>query len=523
MTAKTGLMLGQNPFLYYLSLMKSQDNRTVIVGLQELFMCLQSGYLLMRSERKMLEPQLIAIISHNDDSRVRRWAYMVGSFCINRELATVSMNRIEFEKDPENRTWIIALLAFNYEEDDFNKLLLKLNHGLSEDNIRLAVHLFSNNSKYRLNARDIEKIVEKNDKTSLFWVGSIAAYSALTKRRGKEFIISDEVVSSLTNHDDDEVLKHIMYAYTFRPKFMVKDELKFNYYDYLHMEPHHKKWYLTAIWKDPIFIRDNIEYVQSILDPRHLFVYCDKRIREGLARGLSEYKFEKLLVNGILEWLSYETEISVLHFLLQYILKWQDSCEEFKEVIADEITQNAEMIKAIIRTFGDKERIAEIDAQDYLQEQIKSGKIAIHNNGKIMSHKQDAIYLMGNIYSPSFIGGSNMSDSYTNYNSVIGNQGQNAGEKSTIVQTQGAQNWDVDFERMMQEFKKIKDFLYDEPHTDENEILIGEVAKLQKAVSEKDASQIQLILKEFGAQIIDIAKRVGCSICASYLVKLIGT
>ena len=115
-----------------------------------------------------------------------------------------------------------------------------------------------------------------------------------------------------------------------------------------------------------------------------------------------------------------------------------------------------------------------------------------------------------------------MGDSYTNYNSMIGNQGQHAGEKSTIVQTQGAQNLDVDFEGMVQELKKIKEFLYNEPHTDESDILIGEVAKLQKAASEKDVSKIQVILKEVGAQIIDIAKRVGCSICASYLVKLIG-
>ena len=451
--AESSLILGQKPFSYYFSLTKSQDNRTIIVGLQELFMCLQGGYLLTRSERRMLEPQLIAIISHNDDSRVRRWAYMVGSFCFNKELATVSMNHIETEKDPENRTWIIALLAFNYAEDDFNKLLLKLNHGLSEDNIRLAVHLFSNNTKYRLNSHDVEKIVEKNDKTSLFWVGSIAAYSSLTKHRGKELIISDEIVSSLTNHDDDEVLKHIMYAYTFRRKFTVKDELKFDYYDYLHMEPHHKKWYLTAIWKDPVFIRDNIEYVQSILEPRHLFAHCDKRIREGLARGLSEYKFEKLLVNGILEWLSYETEVSVLHFLLQYILKWQDICGEFKEVITDEMMHNEEMTKAIIRTFGDERRMAEIGANGYVQGQIKAGSIVRHES--VMSHKPDAIYLMGNIYGPSFVGGNNMSDSFANYNSMIGNQGQHAGEKSTIVQNQGAQNLDVDFEGMVQEFQSL--------------------------------------------------------------------
>lgn len=40
------------------------------------------------------------------------------------------------------------------------------------------------------------------------------------------------MISNLTNHEDDEVLKHIMYAYSFKRSFSVKQELKFNYYDW---------------------------------------------------------------------------------------------------------------------------------------------------------------------------------------------------------------------------------------------------------------------------------------------------
>lgn len=347
----SSILFAKQPFSYYVSLLNMSDNRTIIVGLQEIFFNLKRGYILTRYQRRILEPLIVAIISRNSDARVRRWAYMVGSFCFNKELVRVSLEQLEKEADFENRTWIISILAYNLDEEVFNKTVLRLNHGLSEENIKLSTYLFANNYKYRIGSDDIRKAIKRNDKISLFWIGSIAAYNDLAKLRRKEMIIPNDVISDLTNHDDDEILKHIMYAYSFRNRFSVKDELKFDYYDYENMKPHHKKWFLTAIWKDKKFIQNNIEYVRKILEPKHLFVKCDKRVREGLARGLSEYEFDNSLVRDVLEWLSYETETSVLHFLWLYIIKCKDLCKEYKEVIYEELIRGEQISESMIHTF----------------------------------------------------------------------------------------------------------------------------------------------------------------------------
>lgn len=347
------ILFAKHSFSYYVSLLKNSDNRTIIVGLQEIFFNLKKGYVLTRYQRRILEPLIIEIISNNNDTRVRRWAYMVGAFCINEELVRVSLERLEQEDDFENRTWIMSILAYNLKEEDFNRYILRLNHGLSEENIKLSTYLFSNNYKYRITSDDVHKAINKNDKISLFWIGSIAAYTDLAKLRRKEILIPDDVISDLTNHDDDEILKHIMYAYSFKKRFSVKDELKFDYYNYENMQLHHKKWFLTAIWKDKKFIQNNIEYVKEILAPNHLFLKCDKRVREGLARGLSEYEFDKLLVRSVLEWISYETEISVLYFLWLYIIKCQDFCKEYKEIISEELMHGDQISKNAIFTFSE--------------------------------------------------------------------------------------------------------------------------------------------------------------------------
>ena len=96
------------------------------------------------------------------------------------------------------------------------KEVLRLNHGLTEDNIKLAIYLFSNGTKYRITNNEVKKMTEKNDKIPLFWIGSIAAYSDLDQIKRKEIIIPENLISDLMNHEDDEVLKHIMYAYSFK-------------------------------------------------------------------------------------------------------------------------------------------------------------------------------------------------------------------------------------------------------------------------------------------------------------------
>ena len=497
--SNNNILFKRESFAYYISLLQMNDNRTIVVGLQEIFFNLKMGYILSRYERRILEPLIINIIINNKDDTVRRWAYMVGAFCINKELVRVSLGQLEKEHDLENRTWIIAILAHNLEEDEFNNKIFYLNHGLNEDNIKLAIHLFSTNHKYRITESDIKRIIEKNDKISLFWIGSNAAYSDLARIRRKEIIISNDIVSALTNHDDDEVLKHIMYAYSFKKSFSIKKELKFDYFDCYNMQPHHKKWFLTAMWKDKKFIHDNIEYIKDILNPRHLFLYCDKRIREGLARGLSEYAYESSLVRSVLEWLSYENETCVIHFLLLYILRWQNCCQEYKEIINDELLHGGRIEENLIKTFGLSKN------KEKRKENIKERNIFFF--------EQKNQYI--------FEKGSNVMRDLYNNTGFVGNQGLNAGKNSVVNQT-GGNNSFQDFDGILKEATKLKDYLYMQPNDESTEILIGEITKIQQAAREKSQTKLSNILKETGKEIYSIAQKIGCSLISTYLAREFG-
>lgn len=499
MPQNASILFDFKSFTYYISLLSIRDNRTIIVGLQEIFFRLKMGYILSRYQRRLLEPHIIRLISKSQDARVRRWAYMVGTFCINKELVKVSKMCLDKETDFENRTWIMALLSANLDDSEFNKEVLSLNHGLTEENIKLAIYLFSNSTKYRIADYEVKKIAEKNDKISLFWIGSIAAYSDLAQVRRKEIIIPQNLISDLTNHEDDEVLKHIMYAYSFKRKFSVKQELKFDYYDYVNMQPHHKKWFLTAIWKDKKFIHNNPEYIREILEPRHLFLDCDKRVREGLARGLSEYDFDSSLVRSILEWISYEKEISVLHFLLLYVLKWKDLCKEYHEIISDELLHGGKLEENIINTFKNEDTT-------YAKKIEKCEPKHIFQFSKKIINKEEV-----NL----------MRDQYNN-SGAVGNQGPYSGKESIIFQSIKNKDEDLDYEKLLTETQKLKECLYKEPRTETNEILIGKITQIQQAAREKDKMKLVDILNRAGKELYDMAKRVGCSLLASYLSLTLG-
>lgn len=114
----------------------------------------------------------------------------------------------------------------------------------------------------------------------------------------------------------------------------------------------------------------------------------------------------------------------------------------------------------------------------------------------------------------------NMRDQY-NANQV-GNQGPKAGEKSTINQVYGRDLEIINYSEWLAETQKIKKFLYDGERNEENEILIGELTKIQQAAKESNSNKIKEILKGCGKQVYDISKRIGCSLIAGYISNQLG-
>lgn len=114
-----------------------------------------------------------------------------------------------------------------------------------------------------------------------------------------------------------------------------------------------------------------------------------------------------------------------------------------------------------------------------------------------------------------------MRDQYNN-TGMIGNQGTRAGENSIIFQTTVEENELENYEKVLQETTKLKEFLYNEPKSEKTEILIGEVVKIQQAARKKDKYRIIDILKAVGKELYDIAQEIGCSLISSYISSYLG-
>jgi len=96
-------------------------------------------------------------------------------------------------------------------------------------------------------------------------------------------------------------------------------------------------------------------------------------------------------------------------------------------------------------------------------------------------------------------------------------QGEQAGKYATVNQFFFEANENIDHESLMKDIDLLRNHLRKEEPSDENDILIGEVAQLRKATEEKDNNKISDILQKTGVKILDIAQRVGCHMLANIL------
>ena len=332
---------------YYLELINNPDSRAKIVGMQNLLFELERGKLLTPYGKKKLENALFDVVSLSSESRVRQWCYMVGAFLISTLLTELCKNRFEIETT-KNQSWILALLSHNLSPKEFDKARKTAENYLSEDVINLSIYLFSEYSLLSPDSKYVNKIIQANeDKLAILWLGWIATFYHLDLRVHHSFLIHDYQMAELSGSDDDDILKHIMAAYSKRDSFRVGN-IRFSVTNYLNMATEHKKWTMAAIFRDIKFISENKDFLLELISSYHLFQICDKREREGLASGLSNYRFDPDIVQGVLEWYSNEAETSVKQYLLKYLIKWQSVCDDYKEMVRSDAGHGSSSDKRLI-------------------------------------------------------------------------------------------------------------------------------------------------------------------------------
>lgn len=480
----------------YLSYLQSSDSRTIIMALQELFFDVEKGKLFAYYERRKIEEELIRIITTDTDARVRQWCYMLGSFLKSPKLVSICKKKFEQEV-PKNKTWILALLSHNLDTKEFLIIRKQAENFLSKDTINLSTYLFSNYQYEHLDSSYVRNVMKQDDNLAMLWFGWIATCRNQNLRYQKQELLTHEQMSEITQYDDDNILKHITAAYSRRDNVNVS-ELQFDIFDYKNMQPEHKKWFLTTIWKDKLFIKENLDYIRELLSLEHLFKQCDKRVREGLARGLSTYDFEQDLIRNILEWMSYERETSVRYFLLTYVLRHENNCEDFQEVIYSELMSDNESAKQLIYSYK-SELFKDDNYGQYIV--IVGGDLFMGDN-----------FTGDKIYGSKYVAGQ------------VGNQGPEAGTGSTITQIYIEEKVDGDCGKLLDEIAVLTNHLRSESgiDSDERDILIGKLAEAKREANKNDYSGAVEIIKKIGKELYIIARTIGCSLIASLIKNQTG-
>lgn len=338
-------MISSHQFSHYLSLLHHPDQRQRIDALQDMFFLLLRGELLHPNQWEQLIPVLITNIAYSNDDTLRRWGYQVGTFSINNNQLLVNhcISNIAKEKDAENRSWIAALLSKNLPKESFYKVLSQNDHRLTHENIALATYLFTDYSTV-----NVRSVFKNSDPLSLMWLASIGAYKNIADHNKREVIITPKELSELTSAtDNDEVLKHVMYAFFLQKSFDIQ-ELQFSPFEHDKMGNQQKKWFFSLIWKDSEFFFENIDYFRELLSEKHLFQCINPEVRIGLARGLAGSKFSKKISNNILEWYSHEDRPSILYYLLKYFRRYQDLSDDYKEIVEYQRENGQDTLKELV-------------------------------------------------------------------------------------------------------------------------------------------------------------------------------
>lgn len=327
-------------FKRYISYLYSDDNRLIINGLHHMLDILEKRrYFCVRCQ-ELLNKRLDNLLTHNDEV-VRR---CVLRLCVSRNLPALdylSEDSFRYENDKYNQMLMASEIFFRNQEN--GKYLDKMSNAdckLTKSKIELAKFFSPKNSAKgaieRLSKKQIDKIINNNDATELCFLATI--YNMINRNciKNPASSFKKEIFSDLLRHDNINVQKFAMTTFNLQKSFSVRDlnlDCSVNdFIDNLDLQP--KKWALTNIWRDQTFIKNNYDYIKDILDCPSIW-YKDDRVKEGIARGLSLYVYDKNIATNISEWYFYERSEAVKKYLERYLVAHRNRDREFQRLTYD--------------------------------------------------------------------------------------------------------------------------------------------------------------------------------------------
>ena len=304
------------------------------------------------SERDFPYSRLESLIKSRD-SKIRKWAYYVSCFYRNKQILNILKNDIKDEEDELIRSWMFAV-AYRSSDEVYKYLKTRVDVGLSENTITLLENLFKRSSVKSVDKFFIERVLSNESMIDKCWLTFYYKYRYEISNYLEKEAVAIEYITALisqsheTNSDENSALAQVEeYALSalcyYSPNFSffnsvrfgedgrgkVEDEIK-----KMRLGP--RKWAYTLIWKDPCFVKENLDFVKELMPAQVL----GSKDREGLAKGLLDYyDYNKDLERDILDWYSLEygmgDNILCETYLFLYMQKHQEKSPEFKNQVKE--------------------------------------------------------------------------------------------------------------------------------------------------------------------------------------------
>lgn len=321
---------------YYLELMKSSDANIQREGLQKLYQEIGQGRRILPYSKEELKKSLKPLIL-SPSSKVRKWAYHLGTEVNSYEIISLCRQQLSMEKDTENVNWILSVLSTCYNDEELKDILKKeMPHNSLLTNLT-GIQIEASRAMYAKdkNIRNTESLVQELRKGApaiRSWLTKFYAYRNVAENSGLQHVTQKDMLSLITDGDPglQEYGMWALYLHE-RPdlKEIPKDLLDYNYYS-----DDARKWFFQFAVNISELVNE-YEFVSELIEKHAEF---NRSAREGLIFFLLNAKFHKKYVERITDWYISEEVESVKRLLLSYMTQnvWRDTTTTFFTILESE-------------------------------------------------------------------------------------------------------------------------------------------------------------------------------------------
>lgn len=304
------------------------------------------GRIILKSMQGKVINILNGIMKNPNHKPIYKWIYKCVCYYSDEESEKILTDNFVKETDSECRVWIISAISSRYKEEHcLMKTLSELKERtgaleLEKERLFYAISLFSKLPIRKMSKEFTQDIINSKDIHGMIWLTKLYAFPMQTKRRGLDNLIDDEIISSLSYSEDEQVQ---LYTYWSMINHKSYNLLGLDDISKKNIKSDVLKWYYYGMIEGQ-FIRRNFDYIVDIIY-LCIYNYYDKvRIKQGVINALLSLPYESYFDNAIVQWFYNEESDEIKIVIIEYMVKnvKSNNCSEnckygtYFEILKDE-------------------------------------------------------------------------------------------------------------------------------------------------------------------------------------------